>query len=131
MPKKKHSEIRLGRLETQIMNVVWDKGSATVHEVKDTLGRGKKPAYSTVLTMMRKLEGKGYLEHGVRARKYVYRATIDQHDVRRNVLGHLVQRLFDGSPSLLVNSLLEQDNVSDVEISDIKKLIRIREKQNE
>jgi predicted transcriptional regulator len=130
MPKKKPFEIRLGRLETQIMNVVWDKGAATVHDVKDVLGRGKKPAYSTILTMMRKLEGKGYLEHEVRDRTYIYRAVIDQQDVRRNVLGDLVQRLFDGSPSLLVTSLL-QDNISSDEMSEIKRLIVARERKNE
>jgi len=58
---KKPSEIRLGRLELQIMSVVWDKGTATVHDVKEALSRGRKPAYSTILTMMRKLETKGYL----------------------------------------------------------------------
>jgi predicted transcriptional regulator len=131
MPKKKHSEIRLGRLETRIMNVVWDRGSATVREVKDALWKSKKLAYSTVLTMMRKLEEKGYLLHDVRDRTYVYRATIDQQDVRRNLLADLVNHLFDGSPSLLVNILLQQDNINDAEVSEIKKLIRMREKQNE
>lgn len=131
MPKTKRSEIRLGRLETEIMNVVWDKGSATVHDVKDVLGRGKKPAYSTILTMMRKLEGKGYLEHEVHDRKYVYRSTIDRQDVRRSVLRDLVERLFDGSPSLLVNSLLQQDDLSDAEVSEIKKWIWMREKEND
>ena len=131
MPKQKSSEIRLGRLETQIMNVVWDKGVATVHEVRDTLGKGKKPAYSTILTMMRKLENKGYLEHDVRDRKYLYRATIDQQDARRNVLGNLVQRLFNGSPALLVNSLMQQGDISESELTEIKKLIRMKEKKNE
>ena len=131
MPQKKPPVTRLGRLETQIMNVVWRRGSATVHDVKAALGRGKKPAYSTVLTMMRKLEGKGYLEHEVEARKFVYRTTIDRQDVRRSVLGELVERLFDGSPSLLVTSLLQQDSLSDGEMSEIKRLIRMREKNRE
>ena len=65
MAKRKDSEIRLGRVELQIMNVVWQRGKATVHDVKDALSRGRKPAYSTILTMMRKLEAKGYLEHDV------------------------------------------------------------------
>ena len=55
MAKNKDSGIKLGRVELQIMNVVWEKGKATVHDVKDVLGRGRKPAYSTILTMMRKL----------------------------------------------------------------------------
>jgi BlaI family penicillinase repressor len=127
MPKKEGNLPRLGRLETRIMNVVWDRGSATVHDVRDALGRGKKPAYSTVLTMMRSLEGKGFLEHDVHDRKYVYRALIDQQHVRRNVLGDLVQRLFDGSPALLVNSLLAQEGISEAEVAEIRRLLRKRE----
>ncbi len=127
MPKKESASPRLGRLETQIMSVVWKRGTATVHEVRDTLGRGRKPAYSTILTMMRKLEAKGFLEHGVQDRKYVYRAVIDQQRVRRSVIRDLVERLFDGSPALLVSSLLEQEGVSDEEMAEIRKLMRTRE----
>ena len=127
MPEKQPASPRLGRLETRIMSVVWKRGTATVHEVRDTLGRGKKPAYSTILTMMRKLEAKGFLEHGVQDRKYVYRAVIDQQRVRRSVIRDLVERLFDGSPALLVSSLLEQEGVSDEEMAEIRKLMRLRE----
>ena len=127
MPRNESASPRLGRLEAQIMNVVWKRGSATVHEVRDTLGRGRKPAYSTILTMMRKLEAKGFLEHGVQDRKYVYRAAIDQQRVRRSVIHDLVERLFEGSPALLVSSLLEQEGVSDEEMAEIRKLMRTRE----
>ena len=129
MPKKKLSEIRLGRLELQIMNVVWDKGHATVHDVKDTISRGRKPAYSTILTMMRKLEAKGYLSHDVDDRTYVYRPTISRKTVRQGVIGDLLDRLFEGSPSLLLNSLVEQNRISEEELSEIRKLISKRRKQ--
>lgn len=129
MAKKQNSEIRLGRLELQIMNVVWEKGKATVHDVKDVLGRGRKPAYSTILTMMRKLEAKGYLEHDVDDRTYVYRPTISQQAVRHGVLGDIVDRLFEGSPSLLLNSLVEQNRMSDKELKNIQKLIKERGKK--
>jgi len=129
MAKKKSSEIRLGRLELQIMNVVWEKGKATVHDVKDTLGQGRKPAYSTILTMMRKLEAKGYLDHDVDDRTYVYRPVISQQAARRGILGDIVDRLFEGSPSLLLNSLVEQDRISEKEIKKTKKLIKERGKK--
>lgn len=128
MVKKKSSEIRLGRLELQIMNIVWEKGNATVHDVKDVLGKGRKPAYSTILTMMRKLEVKGYLEHDVDDRTYVYRPTISQQAARRGILGDIVDRLFEGSPSLLLNSLVEQDHISEKELKQIQKLIKERGK---
>ncbi|MGD9157335.1 MAG: BlaI/MecI/CopY family transcriptional regulator [Desulfobacteraceae bacterium] len=123
MPKEKDCEIRLGRLEMQIMNVVWEKGKATVHEVKEALGKGRKPAYSTILTMMRKIEAKGYLEHDVDDRTYVYRPTISQDTARRSILGDIMDRLFAGSPTLLLNSLVEQNQVNDKELAQLKKLI--------
>jgi BlaI family penicillinase repressor len=127
MANKINSEIRLGRLELQIMNVVWDRGKATVHDVKNALSR-RKPAYSTILTMMRKLEAKGYLEHEVDGRTYVYRPLISQQAVRQGVLGDLVERLFEGSTSLLLTSLVEQNRISKNELRQIRKLIEERGK---
>ena len=129
MVKKKSSDIRLGRVELQIMKVVWEKGKATVHDVKDVLGRGRKPAYSTILTMMRKLETKGYLKHDVDDRTYVYRPTISQETVRHGILGDILDRLFEGSPSLLLDSLVEQNRISKKELVQIQKLIKERGKQ--
>ena len=129
MQKKKLSEIRLGRLELRIMNVVWDKDKATVHDVQDVISRGRKPAYSTILTMMRKLEAKGYLAHDVDDRTYVYRATISRQTVRQGVIGDLLDRLFEGSPLLLLNSLVEQNRISEEEVREIRKLIRKRRKK--
>jgi len=124
--KTAESQIRLGRLELKIMNVVWSKGKATVHEVKDELSQGRKPAYSTILTMMRKLEAKGYLKHEVAERTYVYEPVISRKTVRQGLLGDLVDRLFEGSSSLLVSSLVEQDRITERELNEIKKLIENR-----
>ena len=128
MAKNKDSGIKLGRVELQIMNVVWEKSKATVHDVKDVLGRGRKPAYSTILTMMRKLEAKGYLEHDVDERTYVYRPTISRKVVRNGILGDILDRLFEGSPSLLLNSLVEQNRLTEKELRKIRKLIKERGK---
>jgi len=126
MAKEITGEIRLGRIEMKIMNVVWDKGEATVHDVKEVLAQGRTPAYSTVLTMMRKLEAKGYLEHTVDDRTFVYQATITQQDVRQGVLGDIMARLFEGSPTLLFNSLVEQNGISETELREIQSLIKKR-----
>ena len=128
MAKNKDSGIKLGRVELQIMNVVWEKGQATVHDVKEALSQGRKPAYSTILTMMRKLEAKGYLEHDVDERTYVYRPKVSQKTVRHGILGDVLDRLFEGSASLLVNSLVEQNRISDKELGKIQTLIEERER---
>ena len=127
MTKATKSEIRLGRLELQIMNVVWSRGKATVHEVRDELSQGRrKPAYSTILTMMRKLEAKGYLRHEVDDRTYVYEPSISRKAVRHSLVGDLVDRLFEGSSSLLVTSLVEQNRVTDQELREIQELLKKR-----
>lgn len=128
---KNPSEVRLGRLELQIMNIVWKQGKSTVHDVKDAISKGRKPAYSTILTMMRKLENKGYLEHEVDDRTYVYQATISRQAARRSMLGDLIERAFEGSPSLLISSLVEQNRITESELREIQKLIGERKKKNE
>lgn len=122
MEKKMKADIRLGKLELQILNVVWEKGTATVHDVKEALSKGRKPAYTTILAMMRKMDSKGYLEHDVKGRTFVYRAAVTQKDVRCNVLSDILDRLFDGSPTLLVNSLVEQKGISKKDLEQIKKI---------
>ena len=122
MGKKVNADIRLGRLELQILNVVWEKGSATVQDVKEVLGKGRKPAYTTILAMMRKMDAKGYLEHDVEGRTFIYRAAISQKDVRYDVLNDILERLFEGSPALMVNSLVEQKGISEEDLEQIKKI---------
>jgi BlaI family penicillinase repressor len=128
---KKPSEIRLGRLELQIMNVVWDRETASVHDVKDVLSQGRKPAYSTILTMMRKLEAKRYLTHEVDDRTFVYHATVSRQTARRSLLGDLLDRVFEGSPALLLSSLVEEDRITPEELREIRKLVEKGRKQNE
>jgi len=131
MSKHKESKIRLGPMELQIMHVVWQLGRATVHDVKDVLGRGRKPAYTTVLTMMRKLEAKGYLEHDVDDRTYVYRSTITRQTVRHSMVADLLDRVFEGSPQQLLATLVEQDRISEAELKEVRRLIRKRGTENE
>jgi predicted transcriptional regulator len=111
------------------MKVVWEKGKATVHEVKDALSHRKKHAYSTILTMMRKIEVKGYLKHEVIDRTFVYYSTISQQTVRRGVLGDILDRFFEGSTSLLLNNLVEQDRISEDELRQIRKIMEERSKK--
>ena len=131
MAKRGTAEIRLGKLELQIMNVVWERGTATVHDVKDALSRGKTPAYTTVLTMMRNLEAKGYLEHEVDGRTFVYQPTLTRATARQSMLSELLERVFDGSPSLLVNSLMKQKRISAKELRRIRDLLRERSTDDE
>src|SRR4030095_4469154 len=88
--------------EARVMSVLWQRQTATVAEVVTALQTGRRVNYSTVQTILRILETKGYITHEKVARAFVYRPAVDERHARQRALRHLVTRLFDGSPSLLV-----------------------------
>jgi BlaI family transcriptional regulator, penicillinase repressor len=79
--------------------------------------------YSTVQTLLRILEKKGYIEHRKSGRAFVYKPVVDQQQARRRALKHLVSRLFDGSPSLLVLNVLEHERIAPDELKRLKQLL--------
>ena len=105
------------------MRVLWRHEHATVSEVVDALTERPKPAYNTVLTLLRILEQKGYVSHEKDGRAYVFAARIGEQDARRSALRHLMGRLFEGSPSLLLLNLLQHEPVDAEEIARLKALI--------
>jgi predicted transcriptional regulator len=109
--------------ETRIMNVLWARGRATVGEVTAALPKRRPVAYTTVQTMLRILESKGYADHEQVGRAFVYRPIVDQHAARRKALGHLIDVLFDHSPSLLVLDLLKDERLDPAEIGRLKQMI--------
>jgi predicted transcriptional regulator len=105
------------------MAVLWERGTATVGDVVADLKRTRAVTYSTVQTMLRILETKGYVAHDKVERAFVYRALVDQAQARRRALRHLVTRLFEGSPSLLVLNVLEDEQIDRAEREQLRKLI--------
>ena len=110
--------------EARLMAVLWDRQQATVADVVHALKVKKRPvSYSTVQTMLRILEGKGYIAHEKCGRAFVYRPILDQGQARKRALSHLVSRLFNNSLSLLVLNVLEDDRLDSAELARLKKLI--------
>lgn len=105
------------------MNVLWKRGAATVGDVAASLVEDPPLAYSTVLTTLRILEGKGYLRHTKKGRAFVYEPIIAQEEASRTALGYLVNRFFGGSRELLVVNLLKEETISRAELRRIKKMI--------
>lgn len=121
MPRK--PSFALTDAEAQVMAVLWRLKSATVGDVVTALSEQRSVTYSTVQTMLRILETKGYATHDKVARAFVYRPLIDAHQARRRALRHLVSRLFEGSPSLLVLNMLQDEELDEKERKQLKKLI--------
>jgi predicted transcriptional regulator len=109
--------------EARIMAVLWARRTVTVAEVVDALRKKRAVSYSTVQTMLRILETKGYVTHEKVARAFTYRPIVDERQARRRALRHLVTRLFNGSPSLLVLNVLEDERIDPDELKRLKALI--------
>ena len=105
------------------MAVLWRLKTASVGDVVTALNETRTVTYSTVQTMLRILETKGYVTHDKVARAFVYRPLIDERQARLRALRHLVRRLFDGSPSLLVLNVLEDEDLHPAEREQLRKLI--------
>lgn len=105
------------------MAVLWRMHNATVAGVVSALKKKHPVTYSTAQTMLRILEAKGYVTHEKVARAFVYRPIVDEGQARRRALRHLVSRLFDGSPSLLVLNMLDDNRIDPDELKRLKKLI--------
>jgi len=85
--------------------------------------KSRAVTYSTVQTMLRILETKGYVTHDKIARAFVYQPVVDERQARRRALRHLVKRLFEGSPSLLVLNVLEDEGLDPAERERLRQLI--------
>ena len=109
--------------EIRLMRIVWEKQPCTIADIVDGLPPDQPLAYSTVLTTMRILEEKGYVEHEQEGRAYVYEAVIDPKEVRKDALDYVMDRFFDNSPELLMANLLEDEDVSSEHLKQLRSLL--------
>ena len=110
--------------ESEVMQILWSRQSASVHDVVGALLR--PVAYNTALTILRVLEQKGYVKHEPHpenARSYAYRATIPPGPVRINHARDLVERLFGGKADELVSGLIESERLSRGELEALREQI--------
>jgi predicted transcriptional regulator len=108
------------------MDVIWDKGRATVAEVAGALPKELDLAYNTVLTTLRILEDKGYLKHSKakEGRAFIYRAVVSREQASRSAVKHLLRRFFGNSAEALVLNLLEDEKLSDDELARVRELLK-------
>jgi BlaI family penicillinase repressor len=114
---------RLGKLELQVMKLIWDKGEATVRDVWEKLYPERGLAYTTVATVMRKLESKGFLKHDEKDRTYIYSPLADQDKISQGMLREMIDGLFDGSAAKLVTTLIQGEHLTERDLDQIQRII--------
>ena len=121
MARRKSPNLTEGEL--RLMKVLWNRGPATVSEVVEALPADPPVAYSTVLTLLRILETKGFVRHTKTGRAFVYEPLVGSKEASSNAIRHLVSRFFGGSTGQLVMKLLEEEEIDAKELKRIKKKI--------
>jgi predicted transcriptional regulator len=113
----------LTEAELRIMNVLWLKGAGTVQSILDSLAEKPALAYNSVLTTIRVLERKGYVEHSKDGRAHVYSPLVGKKEATRSEIRHLVGRFFKNSHEQLVLNLLEDRGIEAEEIARLREML--------
>jgi len=114
--------------ELDVMGILWDQGSGTVAEVRERIQDDL--AYTTVLTILRTLEGKGYVSHREEGRAHRYLPTVDRVRAQESHLKRLTRKLFAGSPELLITRLVADRSLSPDQLRRLRALMDERLQAN-
>jgi BlaI family transcriptional regulator, penicillinase repressor len=120
---------QLPELQLAIMHVLWEREEATVGAVRDALEIFRPLAYTTVGTMLTKMEEKGLVGHRIEGRVNVYRPLVPREQVSRSMVADLADRLYRGDVAQMVCHLLDGDSVTREDLAEMKRLIRRRERE--
>lgn len=107
--------------ELDVMAVLWQRGSGTVSEVRD--GLDDELAYTTVLTILRTLEEKGFVTHVAEGKAHRYQPAVTQHAAGRSAVARLVDKVFAGSSEMLLAQLVNERNLDAAELKRLRKLL--------
>jgi predicted transcriptional regulator len=122
MPPKKSNT--LTEAELRLMKILWRRGESAVTDLVGDLPEGEELAYNSVLTTIRILEQKGYVEHRQEGRAFVYRPCVAEHEASRSEVRHVLNRFFGNSRERLLLSLLGDEEISAEELERLKEAIR-------
>ena len=120
MPRKR--SVVLTEAEQRLMEVLWDKGEASVAQVREALPQRGRPAFNTVQTLLRILEQKGFVKHQSVGRAFIYAPLVQRVDASRAAVKNLLSRFFDNSAALLTVRLLEDEQLTDAELDRLRRL---------
>ncbi len=126
MSRPKGKSDLLTAVELEFMMVLWRVGKGTVREVLDILNEREKRAYTSVATMLKILYEKGYLKSVKQDRTFIYSPTIGREEYERLTLKSISNTLFDGAPTALVARLVDDENISEETMQEIREIIDTR-----
>lgn len=121
----------LGRLQHQIMEVLWDEGEANAREITDAVNKkiSRPAAHSTIQTLLRLMETKNVITHEKRERTFVYKPLVPRYEIVRSAASDLLSRVFHGSLADLVAHLIDNETIPRDEFDKIRQLIDKHSKQ--
>ncbi len=109
--------------ELAILRVLWDRGPSTVRHVWEELSPSQRTGYTTVLKLMQIMSSKGLVRRDERMRSHVYEATVSEEGTQKQVVRHLIERVFAGSAPKLVMQALATRKATPEELAEIRKLL--------
>jgi len=119
----------LGELQRTVLETVWDLGEASVHRVRKRLNGRRKLAYTTVLTVMQKLEKAGWLEHRSEGKSYVYTPALSREEAGAGSVRGFLKRAFEGDAMTLFQHLIRESDLSDEELNELRAMIEEKRKE--
>ena len=122
MPPRKSNT--LTEAELRLMKILWRRGESAVTDLVAALPESEPLAYNSVLTTIRILEQKGYVEHRQEGRAFVYRPCVAEQEAGRSEVRHILSRFFGNSRERLLLSLLDDEEISPEEVQRLKDAIR-------
>jgi BlaI family penicillinase repressor len=128
---KKKSLENLGELQKAIMEIVWVRGEATSRQVQECLSEKRPLAYTSVLSIMQRLEKAGWLRHRVDQRTYVYQPRFSRDQESHRSLKRFIERVFHGNSQLVIQHLIEQEDLSEEDLLALQKLINRKRKERQ
>ncbi len=126
MTRKRLDE--LGSLQQAVMEIVWE-GEATVEQVRKALPGSRTPAYTTVLSVLQKLEKAGWVRHRADGRAYIYSPLRSRRQEGSSSLWRFIDGVFRGDPMQLFEHLIEGDRLDDEDLDALRKMIDARRRE--
>lgn len=124
-------DIHLSEVQLAVMRALWDEKSATTARVHERMGKPRDLAYTTVATLLSRLEKRGLLKSQMDGRERVFEPLVSEADVRRHMVSDLVGKLFRGDPRALVSHLVRDSEFDAADLETVRRMLTEQSKDRE